>query len=164
MTKNTLKRITAYWLINHVFAGTWCFAQKRWLLNALGHRIGAGTKIVGPLFCTGNLVTGKECWIGHNFTIHGNGTVILGDRCDIGPEVMFLTGSHEIGTPQRRAGTGQTHTIRIEEGCWIGARSTFLNEITVGRGSVIAACACVAKNVSPDALAGGVPAREIRML
>lgn len=164
MTKNTPVRIAAYWLINHVFVGTRCFIQKRWLLNVVGHQVGTGTKIVGPLFCTGKLVAGKDCWIGRNFTIHGNGIVTLGDCCDIGPDVMFLTGSHEIATPQRRAGAGQTHTIRIEEGCWIGARSTFLNEITVGRGSVIAACACVTKDIPANTLAGGVPAGSIRTL
>lgn len=151
-------------LVNHVLAGTRCFRQKRWILNRIGFSVGEGTRVVGPIFCTGTLSVGKHCWIGRNLTIHGNGQVEIGDNCDLGPEVMFLTGGHIVGKEQRRAGTGQSYAIRVEDGCWIGARVTLGKEITVGRGSVCAACACVMKNLPPNTLVGGVPAERIRSL
>lgn len=164
MMFRTVKRIIVLFLVNHIFSGTRSFEKKRRLLNTIGYRIGEGTKIVGPIFCTGKLTVGTNCWIGRNLTIHGNGTVIIGKDCDIAPEVTFLTGGHKIGSPERRAGVGEIYTIRVEDGCWIGARATLLHDICLGKGSVIAACACVVKDVLPNTLAGGVPAKEIKKL
>lgn len=164
MSFHTLKRALVLVLVNHVYAGTRCFERKRKLLNSIGYVLGEGTKVVGPLFCTGRLITGRDCWLGRNVTVHGNGTVVIGNCCDIAPDVAFLTGGHEIGTPERRGGMGQTYRIAVEDGCWIGARATLGKQITVGKGSVIAACACVMTNVPENTLVGGVPAREIRKL
>ena len=49
-------------------------------------------------------------------------------------------------------------------GVWIGSRATFLRTISIGDGSVIAACACVANSVQPDVIAAGVPAKVIKEL
>lgn len=164
MTVLGIKRRLVHLLVNHVFCGTKYFALKRQLLLFAGYRIGEGTKIVGPFHCTGEFTTGKDCWIGRDLWIHGNGSVILGDRCDLGPGVMFLTGGHTIGGEDRRAGAGTTHTIRVEDGCWLGARTTLANSITLGRGSVLAACGCAVRDIPPNTLAGGVPASPIRSL
>ena len=152
------------WLVNHMFAGTKHFEIKRKLLNSIGWKIGENTKIVGPVFNTGTLEIGKDSWIGKDFKIHGNGKVVIGDRCDIAPEVIFLTGGHEIGDKDRRAGAGQTYFIEVGNGTWIGARATIMGDTKIGRGSVIAACACVTKSIEQDSLAGGVPAKVIRKL
>lgn len=164
MKGNAGKRMLVMFLVNRVLAGTRCFETKRRLLNAIGHSLGAGTRIVGPFFCTGHLTAGEGCWLGRDLTIHGNGTVVLGNGCDLGPDVTFLTGTHTIGTPKRRAGEGTNGTIRVGDGCWIGARATLVSGVTVGHGSVLAACACAAADIPPDTLAGGVPARPIRGL
>ena len=95
-----VRRFVVMLLINKVFAGStkpMSFSLKRKLLRGLGYSIGENTKIVGPIFCTGNLLIGRDCWIGRNFKVHGNGTVILGDRLDVGPDVTFVTGTHEVG-------------------------------------------------------------------
>lgn len=140
------------------------FGLKRMLLRSIGYQIGFDSKIVGPVINTGNLIVGRNCWVGANLTIHGNGTVIIADNCDIGPDVTFLTGGHAIGDPLRRAGKGQTYTIHVEDGCWIGARSTILGNTTIGKSCVVAACACVTKNMKSNQLMGGVNAKTIRKL
>lgn len=159
-----MKRRTYLFLINHVFVGTARFEIKRRLLNSLGYKIGEGTKVVGPIECYADLTIGRDCWIGKNFKVNGNGTLVIGDNCDIAPEVTFLTGGHKVGDKHRRAGLGESYTITVGNGVWIGGRSTLLNNIYVGNGSVIAACACVNKNVKENELVGGVPARVIRVL
>jgi len=164
VTIRTGKRLWACFLVNHIYRGTRCFEAKRRLLNGIGHDLGEGTKVVGPIFCTGILHTGKECWIGADLTIHGHGRVILGDRCDVGPGVMFLTGGHRIGEPKRRAGEGITADIRVGDGCWIGGRATLLPGTVLGEGSILAACGCAAAAVEPHVLAGGIPAKMIRKL
>lgn len=159
-------RTIALFLVNRVFAGTnnSFFDVKRSLLRSIGYHIGSNTKIVGPIFCTGSLTIGRDCWIGTNLTVCGNGTVILGDRIDVGPYVTFVTGTHKIGTSERRAGEGYNCVQSIGDGCWIGAKSIFVNNISIGTSCVVAASACVCKTIPPNLLIGGIPAKIIKSL
>ena len=164
MKIRTLKKYVSLFLVNKIYAGVKHFEKKRKLLNSIGYEIGEDSKIVGPIDNTGKLTVGKNCWIGKNLTIHGNGEVIIGDNCDIAPDVMFLTGGHKIGDSFRRAGEGEKYSIRIGNGVWIGARSTVSGNVQIGNGSVVAACACVTKGIEENKLVGGVPAKVIRAL
>ena len=159
------KRINLY-LVNKVYAGTrpQFFEKKRKLLNAIGFEIGEGTKIVGPIECYAKLKIGKNCWIGKNLIVNGNGTLIIGDNCDIAPEVTFLTGGHQIGEGARRAGKGESYTIRVGSGVWICGRSTIAKNVIIGNSSVIAAAACVVTDVADNVVVGGVPAKFIKNL
>lgn len=161
-----IKKKFVYYCVNNIYVGTnyKFFEKKRRLLNAIGHEIGEGSKIVGPIECTGKLVVGNNSWIGKNLKINGNGTVIIGNNCDIVPEVTFQTGSHEIGTYVRRAGNGLNKNIIVGDGVWIGVRCTILGGVNIGAGSVIGACACVNKIISDNSLACGVPAKQIKEL
>lgn len=156
----------ALFIVNKVLAGTnpRYFDMKRKLLNAAGYSIGEGTKVVGPIECYGQLTIGRDCWIGKNLKINGNGIVQIGDCCDIAPEVTFQTGGHEIGSADRRAGKGKKFTQRVGNGVWIGGRVTILGNTNIGASSVIAGCACVTKDVEANVLAGGIPAKMIRRL
>ena len=164
MIKGSIKRRWNLFLVNHIFVGTRCFKVKRKLLNAIGYEIGERTKIVGPIYNTGKLIVGKDCWIGKNLIVNGNGVVVIGDRCDIAPEVTFLTGGHEIGSSERRAGKGEKYEITVGNGTWIGARATIGKSISIGDGCVVGACACVLNDVKDHSLVGGVPACMIRKL
>lgn len=161
--KGIMRRIVLF-LVNHVWVGTKNFEKKRKVLNLIGYEIGEGTKIVGPFYNTGKLVIGKNCWIGRNFTVHGNGVVKIGDNCDIAPDVTFLTGGHEIGDIRRRAGKGEIYSISVGCGTWIGARTTIMKNICVGKGCVVAACSCVVNDIEDNVVIGGVPAKRIRRL
>ena len=101
---------------------------------------------------------------GKNLVINGNGMVTIGDNCDLGPEITFQTGGHEIGLSERRAGNGKCYSQYVGNGVWIGGRSTVLGNTRIGDGSVIAGCACVVKDIPENTLAGGVPAKMIRRL
>lgn len=46
----------------------------------------------------------------------------------------------------------------------IGNRTAFLRTISIGDGSVIAACACVPNDVPADTVAAGVPAKVVKEL
>jgi len=164
LTIQGLKKRIVFALVNHVYVGTRCFEKKRRLLNSIGIEIGEGSKVVAPIFCTGTLKVGRDVWVGKNLIVNGNGTVVIGDNCDIAPEVTFLTGGHEIGDASRRAGKGEKYRIEIGNGTWIGCRSTILGNAKVGSGVVIASCACVVKSVPDHVLVGGVPASIIENL
>jgi len=63
-----------------------------------------------------------------------------------------------------RAANLETAPIVLQDGAWIGAGATILPGVTVGSGSIVAAGAVVTKDVLPNTLVGGVPARHIRDL
>lgn len=161
------KRDIIMWLVNRVFVGTeprW-FETKRRLLNKLRNvNIGENTKIVGPITNTAKLTIGKNCWIGKNFIVNGNGDVTISDNCDVAPEVIINTGGHKIGDANRRAGEGITTNVTIGKGCWLCARSTIVNNVTIGNGCIILPCSCVGKDVPDNAMVGGVPAKIVKIL
>ena len=54
--------------------------------------------------------------------------------------------------------------IHIGENVWLGANVTVLGGVTIGDNAVIAAGAVVTKNIPPNTVAAGVPARVVRTL
>lgn len=106
MTGKGIRRRICWLFVNHLLPQGACFEARRKLLNWAGYPVGSGTRIAGAMHVTTELSIGSDCWIGRNFTCHGNGSVTIGDRCDIAPDVTVATGSHELGGADRRAGQG----------------------------------------------------------
>ena len=162
---NKLKRVV-FLSIANVLSGTHFFGAERTLLGLAGIPVGEGTRVVGPVHMgtASSLRIGSGAWVGHDFSEEGNGTVTIGNNVDIAPYAVFSTGGHEITVEERRAGAGASFDQEVADGTWIGIRCTFVNSVTVGKSSVVAAGAVVAKDVEPNTLVGGVPARIIRKL
>lgn len=158
-------RLLSLWLPPH--------AGSRWrtiLLRSAGFRIGEGTVFWGWPTITGSgdiysrLVIGESCWINLGVLINVGARISIGDRVAIGHQVMILTDSHEIGTVDRRAGKLYAQEVCVGNGAWLGARALLLPGVTVGDQAVVAAGALVNKDVPPNTLVGGVPARVLREL
>lgn len=117
----------------------------------------------------GIFFAGRDASIGDSFVNRGVrfynfARVEIGDGCSIAMEVAFLTGTHEIGTHEKRGGPGVLQPVRVGDGCWLGARVLVLPGVTIGAGCVVAAGAVVASDCEPDGFYAGVPARRIREL
>lgn len=140
------------------------------LYRFAGLEVGPGTLILGPLYLGGNegatsrLRIGARCMLNTPLFIDLNDHVRMGDGVNIGHHTTLITSTHLIGDAVRRAGLLTTAPITIEDGCWLGARVTVLPGVTIGHGAVIAAGALVTKDIPPNVLAGGVPARVIKPL
>lgn len=91
MTLKGIKRKITLFCDNKLFQGTrpYFWGIKRIILNWAGIKVGTGTKIVGPIRVFGDLDIGENIWIGTGLTVHGNGTLQIGDNCDIAPDVTF---------------------------------------------------------------------------
>lgn len=136
----------------------------------LGWTVGPETTIMGKieLAPTGksrsNITIGSRCFINRGIYIDAGATVNIGHGVAIGNHVKILTTSHELGDVQYRAGKVFTSPITVGNGAWIASGVTILPGITIGAGSIVAAGAVVTRDVPPNTLVGGVPAKLIRSL
>ena len=163
---NKILRKLCLLMINVFFSSTNFFKIKRILLKIAGIKVGLNTKVVGPIRIgtVAKLCIGDECWIGSGTKIYGNGSVSIGNRCDLAPDVSFVTGSHVIGDKNRRAGNGTSFNINIGNACWIGARVTIMGDVTISDSSIIGSASLVNKNVDKNVIAAGIPAKKIKDL
>jgi acetyltransferase-like isoleucine patch superfamily enzyme len=77
--------------------------------------------------------------------------------------VSLLSAGHPVAPSQRRASLiGKP--IVIGRNVWIAAGATIIGGVTVGDDSVVAAGSVVTRDVPPDTLVGGNPARVIRSI
>ena len=161
-----VKRWLATFCVNRWFVGLNdknC-QRKCKILRWYGYAVGENTRIVGPVDVSGNLQIGSNVFVGKNFTVHGNGLVVIENNCDIAPDVTFLTGTHEVGVVERRAGQGQTLDTTVGVGTWIGARTTILPGVKIGKGCVIGAGSLINRDVPDNTMVAGVPAKVIKQL
>ena len=54
--------------------------------------------------------------------------------------------------------------IHIGKNVWIGANATVLAGVNIGDGAVVAAGAVVTKDVEPNTIVGGVPAKLLKKI
>ncbi|SPJ75515.1 related to galactoside O-acetyltransferase [Fusarium torulosum] len=143
-------------------------ARRRAVAKEMLGQMGQCVTIEPPFFhawgC--NIFIGSRVYINREVSIHDNALVTIADGVLIGPGVCICTGTHPADMYSRREayGTSFALPIRLEAECWIGARATILPGVTIGRGAMVAAGAVVGKDVAPETLVGGVPARFIRSL
>ncbi len=89
----------------------------------------------------------------------------VGDRVVVGANVTIAdTDFHPLSALDRARdfNDGQHAPIHIEDDVFIGMNSIVLKGVTIGRGSVVGAGSVVVKNVPPETIVAGNPARVLR--
>ncbi|MCF0187789.1 MAG: putative colanic acid biosynthesis acetyltransferase [Bacteroidaceae bacterium] len=117
--------------------------------------ISGGAEIVDPW----NLKMGRLSSIDEGCCIRCRGRVIIGEKCCISRDVYFISGSHNINSPNFELVTAP---IVIEDKAWIATRSVISKGVKVGEGAVVAAMSNVIKDVEPWTVVGGNPANFIK--
>ena len=84
----------------------------------------------------------------------------LGDGCQVGHGVVFATLNHFLEAARRKA--TYPAPITVGRNVWIGSNATILQGVTIGENAVVAAGAVVTRDVPPNTVVGGVPARVIK--
>lgn len=107
---------------------------------------------------------GAGSFINYGVFFDNSAPITLGQRCDVGMQVMFCTSEHQLGPGSRRAGPVGGRPIVVGDGCWIGARAVILPGVTIGAGCVIGAGSVVVHDCAPDGLYVGSPAVRRRDL
>ena len=131
--------------------------------DLLGRKVDESFSLIPPFYTTGgeNIRVGRNVFINQNCTMYDLGGIDIADDVMIGPNVSLITSGHPIEPSQRRAFV-TAKPIVIERNVWIAAGAIIIGGVTVGENSVVAAGSVVTKDVPPNTLVGGNPARVIR--
>lgn len=130
-----------------------------------GQKVDATFNLIPPFYTAGGLEirVGRNVFINQCCTIYDMGGVDIADLVMIGPNVNIITTGHPLAPSQRRAYV-EAKPITIEKNVWIATGATIVGGVLVGKNSVVAAGAVVTKDVPPNSLVAGVPAKVIRSL
>ena len=171
-TMNT-KRLYLFNIISRLLPYSRFFEFRAKVLRWCGAVVGKDVRIYGGVEVIGNgrLVVGNDVFIGLETRIitSGEASVTIGNKVDIAPQVMILTGTHEVDaaviegvTNGHVAGNGVNKSVKIGNGCWICARAMILPGVDIADNSLVAAGSVVVQSPGKSGMRiGGVPAREL---
>ncbi|MBN2260713.1 MAG: acetyltransferase [Clostridiales bacterium] len=139
---------------------------RRLLVKKLFKSVGKNVNIEkGVFFGNGSEIKiGDYSGIGLDAQL--SGPISIGNHVMMGPQVMIYTSNHNYNSkdlPMVFQGNSDPKPVIVEDDVWIGARSILLPGVIVGKGSIIAAGSVVTKEVPAFSIAGGNPAKVIKM-
>jgi acetyltransferase-like isoleucine patch superfamily enzyme len=129
--------------------GRWCW-------------IGHGTKLrvhEGEVSIGAKSVLGQECTISAYQHVH------IGRECIVADRAMLIDFDHgvvEVDRPIRLQGIYK-RDVDVGNNCWIGYAACILRGVTVGDNSVVGTNSVVTKDLPPNSVSAGMPARVLRM-
>lgn len=140
--------------------------ERRRILEDLLGSYGEEADIRPPLHCDYGyqLHIGARTFVNFGLTALDVARIEIGEDVQFGPNVQLLTPTHPTEAELRRAKWEAAEPITIGNNAWIGGGAIVLAGVTVGENAIVGAGAVVTKDVPPNTLAAGNPARVIRHL
>jgi acetyltransferase-like isoleucine patch superfamily enzyme len=133
-------------------------------INLYGCEVGDETKIGAFVEVQKNAKIGARCKVSsHTFICEG---VTIEDYVFIGHSVTFINDAYpRATTPDGQLQTEKdwkVETTVVKRGASIGSGSTILSNVTIGENSIVGAGSVVTRNVPPNVIVAGNPARILR--
>lgn len=143
-------------------------ALERLIPSARGNNLG----VFAPFYCEYgvNIHVGKECFVNYNCVFLDVSPITLGDGVWVGANVTLATPNHPLLAEERLNAEypdgyhdlEYSEPITLENGCWICSGAIICGGVTVGANSIVAAGAVVTRDVPPNSIVAGAPARVMR--
>jgi acetyltransferase-like isoleucine patch superfamily enzyme len=112
----------------------------------------------------GHFRSGRNCVISANTVIYAAGGVELGDDVAIAPGCTIVSHRHGFaqgGTPYKQQEISYA-PVKIGNNVIINSGCTVLPGVTIGDNAIVGAAALVTRDVPPNSLVMGIPARVVR--
>lgn len=148
----------------HQFNTAEDFATRQEILNQLVAQVGTNAIIEPPFYCSYgcHIYLGNYTYLNSMCTILDNNEVRLGDHVMVGPHVQIYTAAHDLQAQPRNEGYEIAKPIIVADNVWIGGGAILLPGVTVGLNAVVGAGAVVTRDVPPNTVVAGNPARVIK--
>ena len=134
------------------------------LLQEMLAELGEDTHIRAPL----RIEYGYMLWVGARTFINNEALIIdcapvrIGSDVQIGPRVQLLTPTHPLDPAVRKTGWEAAAPITVEDGVWLGGGVIVRPGVTIGANTVVGAGSVVSRDLPPNVIAVGNPARVQR--
>lgn len=140
--------------------------RRRDFLRTFVAKLDEGAMINSPFYMefANHLEMGVNSFINYDCIMLNNAMVKLGDNVLVGPKVSFYTAMHPIDAKQREQWLVYAKPITVENNVWIGGSATILGGVTIGKNAIVGAGAVVTKDVEPNTIVVGNPARVLRKI
>jgi maltose O-acetyltransferase len=156
--QRTLRRINA----THVER----IGEREPLLRELMGTVGEQCNVLPPLRCDYGYTIhlGDRVFINYGAVLIDTREIRIGSDVLIGPNVQLITADHPLDPTTRHAGWESGRPVTIGDGAWLGGGVIVLPGVTIGSNTVVGAGAVVTRDLPPDVVAVGNPARVVRHL
>ena len=134
---------------------------KIFVLKLFGAKIGANV-IIKPkvsIKYPWKLEIGANTWIGENVWIDNLDSVIIGVNCCLSQGALLLCGNHDY---KKKSFNLIVKPITLEDGAWVGARSTVVQGVVMKSHSILAVNSVATSDLEPYGIYQGNPAVKIR--
>jgi acetyltransferase-like isoleucine patch superfamily enzyme len=132
-------------------------------INMYGCTIGDNVKLGAFVEIQKNASVGNNCKISsHTFVCEG---VTIEDDVFVGHNVAFINDSYPRATANGQLQTEADWAVEktlVKKGASIGSGATILSKVTIGENAIVGAGSVVTKDVPPNTIVAGNPARKIR--
>jgi maltose O-acetyltransferase len=141
-------------------------AERHGLLVELLGQFGQGSEIKPPLRCDYGyrIRVGARTFVNYGLVALDVASITIGDDVQVGPNVQLLTPTHPVEPDARRAKWEAAEPIAIEGNVWLGGGVIVLPGVTIGENTVVGAGSIVTKDLPPNVVAAGNPARVVRSI
>lgn len=117
-----------------------------------------------PFYCDygTHIEAGKNLFVNYNCTMIDVAKIIIGDNCQIAPNVAIYTAGHPLHPAARNTLYEYGIEVVIGDNVWIGGNTVILPGVHIGDNVVIGAGSVVTKDIPAWTLAAGNPCRVLR--
>jgi maltose O-acetyltransferase len=139
---------------------------RRRLLDDLLGDFGEGSEIQSPLYCDYGyqIHIGARTFANFGLVALDVAKIVIGDDVQFGPNVQLLTPTHPTDAKLRQSKWEAAKPIKIGDNAWLGGGAIVLGGVSIGENAIVGAGAVVTKDVPPNSLVVGNPARVVRSL
>jgi acetyltransferase-like isoleucine patch superfamily enzyme len=138
--------------------------------NNIEIEIGDNVSIAKSHFATGKVNDKPILKIGNDSSIGYETTISVNEKVEIGNGVMIAFGcfiadsdGHPVESARRHESItkNEVSPVKICNNVWIGSNATVLKGVTIGKNSIVGANSVVVKDIPPNKICMGIPARVV---